>query len=169
VGGYDEELEALPEEAPAEPAAPGDPFADLEESLHQRLVERVRKRVERELDQEKVQQALAPTDAPNDTIVKQAAARPYRAALRTLVATSGRPQDLVARIAKLNDELGIFVPRSVYLVALKVGAMGNAQEYLRRCVALMGHEPTPSEAKTLVRLGSLLAAHKSRSKQTNTP
>lgn len=170
---YDGEVPAegeAPAEAPA--AAPANPFADLEEDLRNQLVDRVRTRLKDELGRDQLQRQLAPSDAPNDTIVKQAAARPYRAALRTLVATSARPQDLVARIAKLNSEMGIFVPGSVYLTALKVGAVSRAAsvtEYLGRCAELLGRKPTKAEAKTLIRLGSLLAAHNKRSKQKTTP
>lgn len=108
-----------------------------------------------------------PTD-PNDTVVKQAKRSrqagirvAYQAALREIVKTASSDVEVINRIATLNDEMGVSVPRFVYRASLKIGSVENyrnLQAFLVGCKTALGREPSGSEAKTLLRLAKVLSA-----------
>jgi len=119
-----------------------------------------------------------PTD-PNDTVVKQASRIrqagirvAYRAAIREIAKTASSDADLINRVATLNDEMGVSVPRFVYRASLKVGALENHRDlksFLSGCRSALGREPSGSEAKTLLRLASILSASKSTRRPAEKP
>ena len=187
---YDLSLEApaeTPAEAPAEapveepaaepkPSPNKTPFEDLEEELAKDLIEKVRRRVRDQMGQSSGAESPSSTSL-NDTIVKQArsnreahairvaASRFYQASLRTIVATSLKDVDLVDRVATLNNELGIIVPQNVYRAGLRIGTISkyeSAKDFAGACSSALGRMPTASEARTLLRLATLLAAHDRR-------
>jgi hypothetical protein len=185
---FDEEPETPNElpvekpEAPAEtpsdetPAAPAtkEPSAlsGIQDDLKKFVLDSVQDQLKSELEKSKIrdQAGLPSSDAPNDTVVKQARVqrragmkRAYSASLREILATSGTDADLMNRVATLNMEIGIQVPVSVYRGALKVGARNSYRDvnlFLRAASKALGHQPTPNEARTMIRLASLLEAHR---------
>jgi hypothetical protein len=163
------------ETAPAGSSADRLPLEDLRDQIKKTLLDKVKEDIIAEISEPKpkkevVSPTATPTD-PNDTIIKQAAlARraglrvAYQAAVREIVKTASSDVDLVNRVATLNDEMGVSVPRFVYRAALKVGASDNyptLQSFLSGCRSALGREPTGSEAKTLLRIASILAAVRS--------
>lgn len=121
---------------------------------------------------------VTPTD-PNDTVVKQARQIrqagirvAYQAALREIAKTASSEADLINRVATLNGEMGVSVPRFVYRASLKLGALENHRDlksFLSGCLSALGREPTGSEAKTLLRLASILSASKSNRRHAEKP
>jgi hypothetical protein len=111
-----------------------------------------------EKHREQVQNLLVASKAQT----KVAKGQVYQAALRTILATSKKEVEILERIAVLNSQLGIFVPQDVYRVGLKVGATSKyatLEDFVVACKVAMKRQPTISETKTLLRLGSLLSAH----------
>lgn len=170
------DAEAPAEAPPADAGAPAkSPLDDLRDQIKKTLLDKVKEDIVAEITESKLKKELAnptamPTD-PNDTIVKQAGrARQaglrvaYQAAVREIVKTASSDVDLVNRVATLNGEMGVSVPRFVYRAALKVGASDKyqtLQSFLSGCSTALGREPTGSEAKTLLRLASILTAARS--------
>lgn len=165
--------EGAPEETapPPPPAPPPSPLHGIQDELKKFILDNVQEQLKTELRKTKIDdQTLPPTDAPNDTIVKQAAAnrlagmkKAYTASLREIVATSLTDVDLLDRVATLNREIGISVPVSLYRAMLKVGARSSysgVNPFLRAASKALGHQPTPNEARTMIRLASLLEAHR---------
>lgn len=163
------------------------PFADVEDDVAKALIDRVKRRVKDQLSRSDSKGDAEPSSDPNDTIIKQgqvdpgrirdyvsrvanqraklASAKIYKAALRGIVTTSATDIDMVERIATLNQELGIFIPQIVYQTGLRVGPLekyGSLDEFLSVASKTLGRVPTTVETKTLIRLGSLLSAHKNR-------
>jgi len=159
------DMEAPPEDVPVEPKEPASPFQDLEDEVTNSILDNVRKRL-RDKVSPPAKSIPESSAALNDTLVKQASSRMYMAALREIVSTSKQDAEVIDRVATLNHELGIFVPRSVYRVALQIEATslsGGLDGFLHKCGELLGRKPNSSEARTLIRLASLLSAHKSAS------
>jgi len=170
--------EGAPAEAapPPPPAPPVSPLHGIQDELKKFILDNVQEQLKTELQKTKIDdQTLPPSDAPNDTLVKQAAAkraaahrlagmgRAYTASLREILATSSTEVDLLNRVATLNREIGISVPVSLYRAMLKVGARNSypgVNPFLRAASKALGHQPTPTEAKTMIRLASLLEAHR---------
>lgn len=168
---FDEESEAPAEEAPAPaPEAPASPLEGIQDDLKKFILDNVQDQLKSELQKSKIQDQVIPdSDAPNDTVIKQARAAhraglklAYSASLREIVASSSTSTVLLRRIAKLNQEIGINVPFSVYNAMLKVGGRNSypdLRQFLRAASAALGHKPTANEARTMIRLASLLEAH----------
>ena len=171
--------EGAPAEAappPPPPAAPPSPLHGIQDELKKFILDNVQEQLKTELQKTKIDdQTLPPSDAPNDTLVKQAAAKQavahrlagmrkaYSASIREILSTSSTEVDLLNRVATLNQEIGISVPVSLYRAMLKVGARNSypgVNPFLRAASKALGHQPTPTEAKTMIRLASLLEAHR---------
>ena len=154
-----------PEEPAEEPKEPASPFQDLEDEVTNSILDNVRKRL-RDKVSPPAKSIPESSASPNGTLVKQASSRMYTAALREIVRTSKQDVEVIDRVATLNQELGIFVPRSVYRVALQIEATslsGGLDSFLLKCGKLLGRKPSSAEARTLIRLASLLSAHQSAS------
>lgn len=109
--------------------------------------------------------AVPAAAVPHEAGIKKEVGRVYTAALRTIVATSTQEVDLLEKIATLNQELGVFVPQSLYRVGLKVGSTRkypSLVEFVGACTIALGRAPTASETRTLIRLGTLLTAFGNR-------
>lgn len=159
------------EEPPAPTPEPKSPFKEVEEELTESLIDKVKDNVKEDIAGEGKPNDTQSSAAPNDSIVKQArlyrqaSQRIYQAALRRLVASATQDVDLVEKIASLNEEVGIFVPQSIYRAGLQVGPTGRyatLHEYMGACTRALGRIPLNTEARTLIRLGSLLSAHSHR-------
>lgn len=172
-------------EAPSvlDPPADKSPFSDVEDELTTSLIEKVRKRVKDQISKSKADDLLPTANDNNNmlreaneklekekarsaSLVKVAKAAVYKASLRAIVASSRTDIEVVERIATLNYELGISVPQSVYRAVLRVGPTdkyGSLNAYLEACKTAIGKQPSVSDTKTLIRLGTLLSAHGKRS------
>lgn len=156
----------------APPASTKSPIEEIRDELKKRILDDVLEDLKSDVTKKKIQdQVLPPSTDPNDTVVKQAVVEPkwsirlakraYKAALREIVKTSSEDVDLVNRVATLNAEIGIQVPVSVYRAALQIGTRclyPSLAAFLKAARDVLGHQPTPSEARTLIRLASLLEA-----------
>lgn len=150
--------EPAAEEEPMAPEPEKDPLQSLEDEISTAVLDRVKSRLKKNLEKDKLETGLLPSDAPNDTMVKQAA-RVYRAALADLVYTSTSPRTFLGRLARLNHRSGVFVPGTLYRVALQVGPKSlhpSLEGFLAACRVALKRPPTPAEAKTLIRLAALL-------------
>ena len=153
------EEEAAPEEA-APAKAPAAPFKDVEDDLYQSIKDRVRKRI-----QEEMSGGAGATGTPastNETLNKQAAfaRKAYAAGLSSIVHTASTDADLVDRVASFNQQVGVTIPVEIYRASLKVGSTSRYRDvdsFIRACRTALGRKPNTNEAKTLIRLGKLLA------------
>ena len=166
------EDDAPSDDAPAskdkKPPTPKSPFHDLEEEMIGDIFDRVRKRLKEDINKQKMDDDLPSSDAPNDTIIKQARVLGYKAALRAVVAASKNDVSLLNKVAVVNNEFGVPVQQRVYWTSLKVGSVKkypDMHSFLKKCAGFMGRPLKLSEAKTLIRLGSLLAASENRRRQ----
>jgi hypothetical protein len=157
-------------ETPTAPSSEVSPLHGIQDEIKKFILENVQEQLRTELQKTKIEdQTLPPSDTPNNTVVKQAAAfrlagmkRAYSASLREIIATSKTSADLLNRVATLNQEIGISVPVSIYRAMLKVGARNSYPDvnlFLRAASKALGHQPTPIQARTMIRLASLLEAH----------
>lgn len=147
---------------PAVPAAqPKAPFQDVEDDAYNQIKDRIRDRFKKD---------LAPAESPtpvstNETLNKQAAfaRKAYVAGLNDIVRTASCDASLIDRVAAFNRQVGIIIPIELYRASLKVGSTdrhSNVKSFTRACHQVLGHKPTPSETRTLVRLGQLLFRRK---------
>lgn len=155
-----------PEAAPEKPS----PMDNLEDDVLSGIVDRVHKMVIDDLDK-KIPKAEVST---NDTI-KQAQAMQkqatdkaasviksaYRTGLQTILRTAKCDAEIMDRVASLDQAMQIQVPRKIYRIALQIGAISqysSEAEYHTMCLAHFSPEnlPTPSDIRTLVRLGKIL-------------
>ena len=157
--GDDDASDAKPAD-PASPAEPASPVDDMVKRLEDYAAKEVEKRI-----RDKMQKANLPAKTPeadsslNETIMKQAGMA-YQASLSVLVRTAASDAALVDAVAELNNKLGILIPVGVYRAAIKVGstsAYKSAGEFRVACDNALGRRTKLSEAKTLVRIGKLLA------------
>lgn len=162
--------EAPPESpAPAPTAPEPSPLSGLQDELKKFVLENVKEQLKTEIQKSKIEEQVLPdSDAPNDTVIKQARVagfrRMYTASLREIVRNSSGEVELINRIATLNSEIGLKVPVSVYRAMLRIGARNSypdLQSFLRAASRALGRQPTPTEARTMVRLASLVEAHRS--------
>jgi hypothetical protein len=159
-GGGDEEGGGE-EEAPAKGKSEVDMLSALEETAQKEVLQRVRK---------KLHDALNPPNPPDlskDSITdktlvtaSQWAADAYRNTIATVTKLASSDVALINSIAEVNGTFGVVVPLEVYRAALRVGSTlqyPDLRQYLLACRREMGKEPSSSEARTLIRLGNLLA------------
>lgn len=169
---FDEPEEAAPaEEKPAAPAPAVSPLDGIQDQLKKTILDKVKDELLAELTKSRLNEQLSsppatPTD-PNDSVIKQARSHKagvrvaYRAAVREIVKTASCDADVMNRLATLNGEMGVSVPHFVYRAALKVGSpekYRTLNAFVSSCKAALGREPNSSEAKTLLRLATILSA-----------
>lgn len=150
-------------EAEAAPEPPKTPFKEVEDEVYTQVMDRVRSRIKKDLTDQSTEKTLNQSDSamqPNDSLIKAAAARTYRAGLTVLVKTASDDATLIDRVASFNQLTGIDIPVPIYRASLKVGRhdqYSSLQAFKNACYLALGHEPTLAESKTLLRLGRLLS------------
>lgn len=149
-------------DAPAAP--PASPFKEIEDEVKKYILDNVKKTLKEDVAKSQLGGALLPADtssAPNDTVVKQARTKEaYLSGVRKTLRTSTSDREVIQKIARLNQAFAIFLPVSVYRTALKIGGShkyGSLQEFLGKCEACLGRQPTPGESRALVRFAKLLS------------
>lgn len=149
-------------DAPA--AQPASPFKEIEDEVKKYILDNVKKTLKEDVAKSQLGGALLPADtssAPNDTVVKQARTKEaYLSGVRKTLRTSTSDREVIQKIARLNQAFAIFLPVSVYRTALKIGGShkyGSLQEFLGKCEACLGRQPTPGESRALVRFAKLLS------------
>jgi len=161
------DAEPSAEEAPEAPKAPEDPMKGLEDEMVKVVRDRVQKRLKEELNPTPPRQTPEQSSiGTNSNIVKDAKLR-YTLGLDAIVRTASNDADLIDRIASYNDLNGIKIPVPIYRVSLKVGSSDqyrSVEAFWKACETALGRSPTLPEARTLLRLGKLLAHGKSASK-----
>ena len=154
------------EAAPAAPAAPASPMKDVEDDVYNYVMDRVKTRVRNDLSSQDAKADAKGTSSTNETLVKQAATarKAYKAGLGEITRTASSDAELIDRVAAFNSQVGIDIPVDVYRTILRVGhcdKYGSVDAFIRACGQTMGHKPSMGEAKTLVRLGTLLSQGRS--------
>ena len=153
------------------PAAPEKaPFQDLEDDVYNQITERVRRRIRDEITKEDNSVAPVSSMAPNDSLVKEAALQQkvsalYKHALTDIVRRSTSDVECVDRVAAFDASLGIKAPVDLYRVALQVGSTNRYSSlgrYLVACCNTLGRSISLSDARTMIRLGKLLSARRSK-------
>ena len=156
-------------EAPADanlhdPAPPASPFKEIEDEVKKYILDNVKKTLKEDVSKSMLGEALIPTNtstAPNDTVVKQARTKAaYLSGVQRSLRTSTSDREAILKIARLNQAFAIFLPVSVYRTSLKIGGShkyGSLQEFLGKCAACLGRQPTPGESRALVRFAKLLS------------
>jgi len=171
--GFDfgEDTETPAESPPADSggaAPPSNGLDELESELEKFVLENVKKKLKDKLKtQVQEEAASSPKELGTSTgegIIHQASvnkrAQAYVTGIAALVRVARSEVELLDNLARLNEGLGIKVPRDVYLTTLRVGSTRNYDtlgSYLGACAKILGHQPTAGEAKTLVRLGQILS------------
>jgi hypothetical protein len=159
------------EEAPKGDAdSETDSIQEIENEVEQYILNRIKERLKNKMQQQKQKEVAYGGElevSNNDTVVRQAShnkrAQTYRTGIATLVHTASNDADLMNRIAQFNEVMNIKVSTDLYRTALKVGSTSkfkSVDKYLLRCAKELGRNPTKGEAKTLVRLGQILAMRK---------
>lgn len=159
------------EEAPkGDSDAETDSIQEIENEVEQYILNRIKERLKNKMQQQKQKEVAYGGElevSNNDTVVRQAShnkrAQTYRTGIATLVHTASNDADLMNRIAQFNEVMNIKVSTDLYRTALKVGSTSkfkSVDKYLLRCAKELGRNPTKGEAKTLVRLGQILAMRK---------
>jgi len=152
--------------APADPVAPSvpkDPFQDVEDEAYNYIKDRVLNRFKRDMTPA---DSVASPASTNETLNKQAslARKAYVAGLNDIVRTSPSDVVMIDRVAAFNRHVGITIPIELYRASLKIGSTDryrNVDSFTQTCGQVLGHRPTTSEIRTLVRLGQLLSRRKS--------
>ena len=142
-------------------APPAAPFQDVEDDAYNTLKDRIRDRLKRDMS--------PPSSTPvstNETLNKQAsfARKAYIAGLSDITNTSTSDASLIDRVASFNNSVGIVIPVDVYRTSLRVGSTDkydDVSSYIVACQVAIGRPVGDGEAKTLVRLGKLLARRNS--------
>jgi hypothetical protein len=182
--GFDfgeEPSETAPGSEPSQEAPPANPFEGVEKELEQFILDNVKKRIKDKLQKKVEEKAISGGPgtgdengelgtSTGDNIIHQGSviawtpmqkrAAQYRTGLATLLRVAGSDIELMEYIARLNTRFGVKVSREIYRVGLRVGSTVNhpsLEGYLTACRQVLGRDPTAGEAKTLVRLGQLLA------------
>jgi hypothetical protein len=155
---------APPEETPPAPEAkPKAPFQEVEDEIYTKVKDRVLDRFKKDLSGDAMIDMLTPEKSsmqPNESLIRAAAARTYRAGLEVLLKTASDDASLLDRVATFNKLTGIDIPVPIYRVALKVGChnqYSSVQAFQEACSQVMGRSPTLAESKTLLRLSRLLS------------
>jgi len=149
------------------PGAPGgeekDPMETLEGDIEKYVLDKIRKKLKDKLTDEVSEDAASSPEmgsSTNENLNKQAA---LVAGTEALLRIARSDVELLDGLARLKMSHGLKVSRELYRTALQVGST-DAQEplekYLQRCAAVLAHQPTVGEAKTLVRLGRILSLRK---------
>jgi len=162
VGG--EEAPGLDMDAPIPdetPKAPEDPLKPIEDEIVKVVKDRVTKRLREELSPPAAPPASGDSSAAtNSNVVKDAKRMLYLAGLNAIVRTASSDAHLIDAVAAFNTQHGINVPLYLYRTSLKVGSSvkyGSVEAFWGACKTALGRSPTTAEAKTLLRLGKLLA------------
>ncbi len=159
-GGFedgDEEEESAPE--PKEEKKPLDKVVD---DLYEEAVGRIRKRVKEDLDGPKPDKPEV-SNSSNDNVVRQARANfkkaAYQVGLSFVIKEASSEVDLVNNLARYNAEHGFQISTELYRAALRAGAVskhGSQRLWAEEVRNHLNRTPSPVEAKTLVRLASVL-------------
>ena len=158
----DDGAEAPAADAPKAPPPkePDDPFKGLEDEMVKTVKDRVQKRLKNELNP--TNPGPSPEQSsmkPNSNVVKEAKVK-YLAGLDALVRTASSEVDLINAVASYNEYNKIKIPVPLYRAALKVGSSvqyASVEAFLDACRVALKREPTVLEARTLLRLGKLIA------------
>lgn len=150
---------------PAAPEAPADPLKGITDELKQYVLDNLKKSLKEDLSKSDLTKSLLPPDAsisPNDTVVKQARAKraAYLSRVRAIVRVASTDREVIQKIFLLNREYAIFFPEVLYRTALKVGGShryASLPSFIDGCRGYLGRNPTPMEARTLIRLAKLLS------------
>lgn len=130
-----------------------DTVTEVEQYVLDRALDRVRKRMKTdELDH-----AIPLSTSPNESIQRQGSA--YAAALRQIAAKTRSPVRRLLALHHLNEAFSVTVPRSVYrsaAAAVKSGRTASVSDFISSCLTGAGSAPTPSEARTIVRVARFL-------------
>lgn len=146
---------SMPDAEKAAPATEADPISNIVKNLEEYAAKQVEQRI-REKMQNKPTEQLGDSSL-NETVMKQAS---YKAGLDVLVRTASSDIALVDALAEFNNKLGIDIPVGVYRAALRVGstsAYTSAEDFRLACDKALGRRTTLAEAKTIIRIGKLLA------------
>jgi len=142
------------------------PIENLEDEVTTYVLQRVKKKIQEQMRSDREKDMASPENSTlglNNTIIKEAIFNErrasYRAGVFALVKTASSDVDLVDRIARYNQSLGVDIPIDVYRTIVAVGSTSqfkNVEDYLRRCRVAAKRPFTKPECMTLIRLGKLL-------------
>jgi len=150
---------------PAEaPAAPADPFADVEEDVYKAIKDRVKERIVKDLAGPPPPPP-SPATEPNDNLQREAgltrsaAQAAHKKAVETLLRVAYSDVAFVDGLAEIDRAFGIRVPQSVYRAPLQAGALDgylSPDQYTKACVRLAKRSLTSAEIRFTHRVGKLL-------------
>ena len=163
-GGGEDAPKDEAEKAPASPTK----FDDLEDRVLQDVLDRVERKINDEVDGPRP----SPEDSSagtNDNLNREAS---YVAAVGAILKKASSDVDLVDRVAGLDGAFGRKAPVAIYRAALSVGSSskhGSIESFLLACRGALGRSVSPSEARTLLRIGRILSHVRGDSPRPTTP
>lgn len=172
IKNAEEELDfGAAEDSPSEgegdkaPAEDKDPLKDAEDNLYKNLKDRVVSRIEKELKDKGPAPAVLPEGSmsTNENISRMA----YQKVVVGLTKVASSNKNLLQNLAIVNSAFGISVNPDIYKMAYNVGSRckyADDSEYLKACIKTAGRPLTQAEARTLIRIGSLLSKKEHGSK-----
>lgn len=175
---FDEVKDAQPEQgrgspdedgdqAPPEPPAPAkkrddgdldDTVSEVEKYVMDRALDKIRRRMK----DSDLSQVLPISTAPNDSVLQQASSNRFSAyggALRAIQARTKNPVRRLLALHHLNEAFAVDISPRIYRAA--AGALRgkraiSVSEFISCCIAGAASAPTPSEARTIVRVARFL-------------
>lgn len=137
----------------------GDTVSEVEKYLMDHALDKIRKRIK----DQNLNQALPVSTAPNDDLLHQASGSSrfgaYGGALRAIQARTENPVRRLLALHHLNQAFSVQIPPRVYraaAAALRSGHTSSISEFIGSCLAGAASAPTPSEARTIVRVARFL-------------
>lgn len=147
-----------------------DNFQDFETDIEKAVLNKIKRKIKMKINQDGESSKKSPSPSPeesvaepNDNVIKQAKKKDYLKDVRTIVATSTSSADLINSLAEYNNLVGLSIPRSIYRIALSLGAISNysnSDDYIKCGSKMMSKAFSPKEKNILIKLGTLLSMRK---------
>ena len=143
------------------PADKSSPLENLQDDVEKAVLDKVEKKIRDRLKDKVDPNDTETSDWQNDTIVKEA----HTNAVKAVIRTASSDAALLNGVAELDDAFGVSTSADLYRAALKVGASSSYPSlslFLNACKRSLGRNPTPAEAKGILRLGKMLSVLKAQ-------
>ena len=147
-----------------------DNFQDFQEDVEKAVLNKIKRKIKMKINEDEESSKKSPSPSPedsvaepNDNVIKQAKRKGYLKDVRTIVATSTSSADLINSLAEYNNLVGLSIPRSIYRIALSLGAISNysnSDDYIKCGSKMMSKAFSPKEKNILIKLGTLLSMRK---------
>ena len=136
------------------------PLEGLQEELKKVILDKVLADLKSQLSESNDEMSDQSSVSLNNTVIKEADIKKYKAGLRSLVVSSRSTSDFVSRLASFNKKKGVEINNSLYQAALKVGSLKryrSPMDFKLACVRALGRKPLRGDFRTLAHIAKLVS------------